>query len=67
MEASQGAIPAEISAGDDPPTNGEGQYICSRACADGSRCLATVPFPYFTCYQHPMNEPVIEAETRSTE
>lgn len=63
METSTGAIPAEIRTSDDPPTNEEGKYVCSRACVDGSRCLAIVPLPYWACYQHSTDEPVIDGET----
>ena len=67
METSQEKTPAKGSVSSDPPTNEEGQYICSRACTDGSPCLAIVPLPYFACYQHARNEPMIDAETQSTD
>jgi hypothetical protein len=57
---------AEIDTSGDPPTNDEGQFLCSRECADGSQCLATVPLPYLACHQHRQTDPVIDSETRST-
>lgn len=43
----------------DPPLNREGEYVCGRACINGSRCLATIPFPNMACWQHDRTDPIV--------
>lgn len=47
---------------DEPPTNGGGEYVCSRRCADGTRCMITVSLPFISCHQHDQSNPVVVDE-----
>lgn len=43
-----------------PPVNEGGEYVCGRACQDGSRCLATISIPYIACWQHDQTDLIVE-------
>jgi hypothetical protein len=43
----------------DPPTNIHGEWICARACIDGSRCLQRVTTPMAACVVHDDAAPII--------
>lgn len=51
--------PQAAAGTDAPPTNDAGEYVCSRRCANGTRCLITVSLPYISCHQHDQSEPVV--------
>ncbi len=51
----------------DPPVNRKGEYVCGRACIDGSRCLVAIPFPNMACWQHDRTDPIIEADVDDSE
>ncbi|WP_122090198.1 hypothetical protein [Halalkalicoccus subterraneus] len=51
--------PQTTAGADTPPTNDAGEYVCSRRCANGTRCLITVSLPYISCHQHDQSEPVV--------
>lgn len=44
---------------DEPPTNDAGEYVCSRRCANGTRCLITVSLPFISCHQHDQSKAVV--------
>lgn len=46
----------------EPPVNRQGDYVCARACRDGSRCMADVSLPYMACYQHDRRDPIVPAD-----
>lgn len=43
----------------DPPTNDSGELICARRCCDRTRCMASVPFPYLSCYRHERSDSIL--------
>lgn len=50
----------------DPPVNDQGEFICARACCDGSRCEARVSLAYMACYQHDRSAPIVRIGSEST-
>ena len=58
-------VDAEIGSGrrservQEAPTNDDGEYVCARACKDGSPCLASVPLPGLSCYQHERDDRIV--------
>lgn len=60
---SEGELRPQPTAGaDDPPTNDDGEYVCGRRCANGTRCLITVSLPFISCHQHDQSKPVVTDE-----
>jgi hypothetical protein len=43
----------------DPPVNIYGDWICARACINGSRCLQRVTTPGDACVVHDDTAPII--------
>lgn len=57
---SDGELRPQLSAEtDEPPTNEAGEYVCSRRCANGSRCMITVSLPFISCHQHDQSKAVV--------
>lgn len=60
VSESEEVLQPRPTAGDDaPPTNDAGEYVCSRRCANGTRCLITVSLPFISCHQHDQSNPVV--------
>lgn len=58
----KGELRPQPTAVDEPPTNEDGEYVCSRRCANGTRCMITVSLPSISCHQHDQSKPIVTEE-----
>lgn len=44
-----------------PPADADGEWVCGRACRDGTPCRRPVPLPWMACHEHEGQSPLVEA------
>jgi hypothetical protein len=51
----------------DPPSDDDGEWICGRACRDGTPCRRSVALPGMACHEHEGQSPLVEATVEESE
>jgi hypothetical protein len=49
------------------PADEDGEWICGRACRDGTPCRRSVPLPGMACHEHEGDAPPAEVRAEESE